>query len=89
MTATIQHLRCRSCGAPITWTTTEGGERMPCDAHPVAGGNIRLLPGAPGEPPTSRVTPGGMVDMFDPTDDGVRYLAHFVNCPDADEWRSA
>lgn len=84
MTATIQTLRCGSCGAPIIWTTTEGGDRMPCDAHPVAGGNVRILPGG-----KAKVTPGGMIDMFDPTDDGVRHVSHFATCPDANEWRAS
>lgn len=84
--AELVHLRCGSCGQPIVWTVTEGGERMPCDAHPVAGGNVRIIPGSPAR---STITPGGMLDLFDPTDDGVRYVSHFATCVDADSWRSA
>jgi len=27
---------CRSCHAPIVWTTTSNGKRMPVDADPIA-----------------------------------------------------
>jgi len=75
----IQHLRCGSCGAPITWTVTEAGERMPCDAHPIAGGTIRILPAGDGQPARSRVV-GVTTDLFDPTDDGLRYVSHAETC---------
>jgi len=84
---TITIHRCRSCGQPITWAETEGGERMPCDAHPVVGGNVRLVE-RPGRVPLARVV-GDTVDMFDATDDGTRFYAHFVTCPQAAEWRTA
>ena len=25
---------CRSCGAPVTWTVTDAGKRMPVDPEP-------------------------------------------------------
>ena len=61
---------------------------MPCDAHPVVGGNVRILPPSrPSEPPRVTVGGNGAIDLFDPDDDGVRYVSHFATCVDADEWR--
>ncbi len=76
---------CRSCAAPIIWTVTHKGRRMPVDAEPVANGNIRLrqdgdsvIAEYPGkEHPTLLV------------DDRVRYISHFATCTHSDEWRKA
>lgn len=87
MTA-LQHLLCGSCGAPIVWTITDAGERMPCDAHPVAGGNVRIIAAPDGSPARSKVV-GNTIDLFDPDDDGTRYVSHFATCPQADEWRAS
>jgi len=86
---TIETLRCDSCHAPIVWTITEGGNRMPCDAEPVPGGNVRIIPAGNGRPAQARITPNGMIDLFDPDDDGVRHVSHFATCPDANEWRAS
>lgn len=77
--------RCRSCHASIHWCITPAGERLPVDAEPVAGGNIRLRTNAV---PWLAETVGSTIDLFDPTDDGMRHVAHFATCPDADAWRS-
>ena len=70
--------RCRSCGAPIVWTITEDGQRMPCDPHPVVGGNIRIIRG----PDTTRSkVVGATIDLYDPGDNGDRHVAHYVTCP--------
>lgn len=78
---------CRSCHAPIVWATTTTGERIPVDYRPAVGGNIRL-----GAHPVTRemkaVVVGATIDLFDPRDDGTRYVSHFVTCPDAGEWRT-
>ncbi len=34
---------CRSCGAPVYWTETEKGKRMPVDREPGDDGNIVLI----------------------------------------------
>lgn len=76
---------CKSCGAPIIWAATDTGKRMPIDRLPAAGGNVRLTE-VDGQPHAAVV--GATIDLFDPADNGDRHLAHFVTCPDADDWRS-
>lgn len=76
---------CSSCRAPIVWTHTTSGERMPVDPEPVAGGNIRLTT-AHGTLLASVV--GSTIDLFDQSDDGIRYQSHFASCPDAADWRA-
>ncbi len=76
---------CRSCGATIVWAATSTGERIPLDPHPAVDGNIRTHTDRHGL--RARVV-GGTIDLFDPTDDGIRYISHFVTCPHADQWRT-
>lgn len=87
MTKTILRnvTRCSTCRADIIWAVTPGRKRIPIDAEPIAGGNIRLY-GGKGAPIARVAEP--MADMFDDTDDGVRYQSHFVRCPDAAEHRN-
>lgn len=87
---------CTSCGAPILWAVTETGKRIPVDREPVAGGNLRLATverDADGKvtvcdisPPTARVV-GATIDLFDPGDNGERWMPHHATCPQANEWR--
>lgn len=85
---TVATVRCHSCAAPILWASIGDGKRMPLDAEPVIGGNVRLIPPDGGRANALAViTPAGQRDLFDPADDGTRYVSHFVTCPDADEWR--
>lgn len=81
--------RCRSCKAPILWTVTEAGKRMPVDLHPTPaadGGNVAV--------DTDRHTASGAhpATVLGPLEvelhDGPLRLSHFVTCPDADAWRS-
>lgn len=68
----------------MVWVVAEAtGSRMPIDAEPAAGGNLRLRAG---DPPTVAVV-GPTIDLLDPDDDGTRYLSHFATCPHADEHR--
>lgn len=84
MTFTVTN--CASCKAPIIWSLDhKTGKRCPIDAEPLAGGNIRLTE-REHMPPASAVV-GAAIDLFDPTDDGVRYYSHFVTCPNAKDWR--
>jgi hypothetical protein len=76
---------CRSCEALIVWTLTEKGKRMPVDAEPVAGGNLRL---DHERPVHSFVVEPSLLDELDTTDDGKRYVSHFSTCPDAATWRN-
>jgi hypothetical protein len=65
---------CKWCGAPIRWTETTAGRRLPIDPEPVAfGGNVVLLD-PENQYPLARVLPK------DDSYDGPRFLAHFTSC---------
>lgn len=70
---------CRSCGAPVIWTVTERGKRMPVDAEPVPGGNVRLEQSTAGAPPTAVYTKASPLV--------VEHTSHFATCEQAGEWR--
>jgi hypothetical protein len=72
--------RCRSCGAPIRWTRTEKGRRMPIDPEPVPEGNIVLRELDEATPLALSVPPAAFPDE-------PRYLSHFATCPDAAKHR--
>lgn len=75
---------CRSCDAPITWTTNVvTGKRMPVDPEPVEHGNIVLTSGNNG--PESRVLTKDELAKR-PTKRGL-YLSHFATCPSAAQHR--
>jgi len=69
---------CRSCHAPIVWTVTANGKRMPVDADPlIASRGFRLDEEDPAQDDivaTFTASPGV----------GERlYISHFSTCPDA------
>lgn len=63
---------CRSCNAPVIWTITAQGKRMPVDAEPRSDGEIELRDG-PGSAPVA-VYAGAA------TDGSARYVSHFATC---------
>lgn len=69
---------CRSCQAPIIWSVTRKGKRMPLDAEPTSRGKFVLEgeddDGAP-----------QAVFMGDRPYTGDRYESHFGSCPQAAE----
>ncbi|MER7164520.1 hypothetical protein ABT336_00355 [Micromonospora sp. NPDC000207] len=71
---------CRSCKAEVIWAVTERGKTMPVNAEPELGGNVKLteLYGQL----TAVVVPAKRV--FGRTD--LR-KSHFVDCPEAAQWR--
>lgn len=73
--------QCRTCRAPIIWTTTDRGKDMPVDAEPTASANLLVYREGNG-PVRSRVVAAHLA--FGRTD--LR-LSHFVKCPQADRWR--
>lgn len=75
---------CRSCGAPVIWTVTERGKRMPVDAEPTPDGNIRLEQSTGGAPLTAVYLPSGTGSLLAA---GERYTSHFATCEQAGEWR--
>ena len=75
---------CRSCGAPVTWTVTDAGKRMPVDPEPHPDGNVLIAPPAQSwDPP--RATVLGPLEIQAAT--AALHRAHFVTCPDSDLWR--
>ena len=74
---------CKSCGAPITWTVTHKGKRMPVDAEPVENGNITLR--RDGDEVIAEYPGKEHPSLFE--DEGARYVSHFSTCPERAEWR--
>lgn len=70
---------CRSCGTPIRFVYTANGKLMPLDAEPTTDGNVTL------EGDIAIVHPPGQLAALDT---GPCYTAHFVTCPNADQWRT-
>lgn len=67
--------RCRSCGAPVLWITTEKGKRMPVNAEPADGGNVIIDP-----------TSG--IGHYVPKQPGqLAHVSHFATCPESEKWR--
>jgi hypothetical protein len=71
---------CKSCGAAILWALTRKGKRIPLDATPNPKGNLTLTGGS--------ATIAEDADLFTASD-AVRYVSHFVTCPDAATHRKA
>jgi hypothetical protein len=68
---------CSSCRAPMIWTVTENGRRMPVDAQKVIGGNINLAADPGGGPPRSIYVGPNLGE----------YVSHFSTCPQSREFR--
>lgn len=69
--------KCRSCGAPIEWATSETtGKSIPLDLVPTANGNLVLVNGR------SRYYSADDVKLH-----RERRTSHFATCPDAKQWR--
>jgi hypothetical protein len=73
---------CRSCGAPVIWTITDKGKRMPVDAEPNPDGLIELdeLPTGVVRSSYAQLTQPRLIAP-------ERYTSHFANCPQAEGWR--
>lgn len=87
---------CSSCSAPIVWTTTENGKRMPVDAEPVPAGTILLRHLEVGKPPVAHVTTRAeraqldeQLKHRDPTATLLLFVSHFASCPNAETHRRA
>lgn len=62
--------RCRSCGAPVIWATSENDRQMPLDKDLVTEG-IRF-----------RIGPDGRAHRVEQPDK-PGHLSHFATCPNA------
>jgi hypothetical protein len=65
--------KCSSCEAPIIWTVTESGKRMPVDATPAGKVTVLVRDPAGGDTPISKQRD--------------HYVSHFATCPQADRHR--
>jgi hypothetical protein len=76
---------CRSCHAPIRWViTAANGKRMPLDPDPVSDGNMWVDHIEAGLPVMEVALSGDGV----PANVPLRYVSHFVTCPDRESWRT-
>ncbi len=75
--------RCQSCGAPVIWTVTHKGKRMPVDAEPVEDGNIALR--LDGDKVIAEYQGKEHPSLFE--EERPRYVSHFSTCPDRSDWR--
>jgi hypothetical protein len=76
----LDHCRSARCEAPIIWTVTARGKRMPVDADPVvAPRGFRL----------DEVDGGDVLATFvvAPAPGERLYVSHYATCPDADGFR--
>lgn len=76
--------RCLSCNAPIIRAVGESGKGNPINPEPVKNGNVRLI-AREGQKPLAIYDRKDRQPSLD--DDGVRYVSHFSDCPDAPRWR--
>lgn len=75
---------CRSCDAPIRWAIAmPKGKRMPIDPIAVSDGNVWVDHYEGGTPVVKVALTGGDVPLSIP----LRYVSHFVTCPDSGSWR--
>lgn len=74
MKTTLATKRCTACPAEIIFVITTRGRRIPLDPDPNIEGNVRLIDGV------AHVV-GNTIDLFDATDDGLRYMPHHATCP--------
>jgi hypothetical protein len=73
--------RCSSCRAPILWTWTENGKRMPVDFAPTLDGTIAI---SVGEHEGRRAWRSRVAQIGEAV---VRRKSHFATCPNADAHR--
>lgn len=82
----MKEAACRSCGAPIVWTVTMNGKRMPVDLDPVGD-----VPGAMLFRVEEDPSNGDLIATFIKSDQRYReeelYVSHFATCPQADQHR--
>jgi hypothetical protein len=76
--------RCRSCRAPVRWCIVEAtGKKMPLDPDAVPDGNIWVERVELGTPMVHVALNSEGVPRNVP----LRYVSHFVTCPQAKSWR--
>lgn len=76
--------QCKSCKAPILWTTTVNGKAMPVDVEPSERGNIHLASTIEGVGAT--VLDKKRLEAARASGE-VLYLSHHVSCRHGRAWR--
>jgi hypothetical protein len=71
----VRDAHCSSCGARITWATTENGKKIPIDAQKDLTGNIQL-----------ELRDGVLTAIVGKNGTG-HYVSHFATCPNAKSHR--
>jgi len=78
---TLELAHCRSCHAPIIWTVTANGKRMPVDADPVGTPRgFRVDESDQDDTPVATFTAAPAIGE-------KLYQSHFSTCPNADQHR--
>jgi hypothetical protein len=77
--------KCRSCNAPILWSETTTGRRMPLDYTPTTDGNI-ILGLRKHLPPLALVQTQQSLERLRHRGE-LLYTSHFVTCPQSERWR--
>lgn len=72
--------KCKSCGAPIIWATTQKGKLMPLDAAPDPDGNLAVSRWA------TVIAVHPRTELTD-TQGFPTHKSHFATCPHAAEHR--
>lgn len=68
---------CRSCKAPVYWTTTAKGKKMPVDVKPDTQGKLVLFMNDTGiQSRHEDDATEGQLDRLE----GRRYISHFATC---------
>jgi len=74
--------KCGSCQAPIVWARTDHDRRIPLDAEPAPAGNFIVSSDRGGGDPLAIY-----VGKVATPADTLRYVSHFVTCPNAKQHR--
>jgi len=77
----VHDSKCRACEAPLLWTVTTKGKKMPVDAKPTEFGPFVLLYEGQRQPTAKYIGAAG--------DSGgeKRYESHWATCTDAEKFR--
>ena len=73
---------CRSCGAPIIWSLSRHGSRIPVDPEPHEAGNILLRY----DEHTGQAH-ADVIGRFEHVEGRALHRSHFASCPQANAWR--
>jgi hypothetical protein len=73
---------CKGCGEAIIWCRTGRGKKMPLDAEPSSAGDF-VIEFEDTNDPLTRKLPNDAAATYT----GDKYVAHWVTCPNRDDFR--